>query len=211
MIDQKRFMYFLVFAVLTVGLGLASGCSESDSHAGVASKKKLPKQTFHRPKTGSQAVTRMKQLVEAIAAQESLPAPIEYSVREVIHGTGASAHSHYYLIGDDGKSIDEDHTEDDSSEIRHEVQVDALTEFYDIVRWLPKTAAMGSLEKKQWDAINGISKEMVNEMSIFDSEKTTLEQKRELVRENSKQFNDWIGEIESNFGTPSSETDGNQE
>ena len=208
MIDQKRFMCFLMLAILTVGLGLTSGCAESGSSGGVAS---LPKQTFHRPETGDQAVTRMKQLVEAIVAQDSLPAPIEYSVREVIHGTGASAHSHYYLIGEDGQSIDEDHTEADSSEVRHEVQVDALTEFYDIVRWLPKTAALGSLKKKQWDAINGISKEMVSVMSIFDSDETTEEQKRDLVRENSQQFTDWIGQIESNFGTQSSKPDGNQE
>lgn len=94
--------------------------------------------------------------------------------------------------------------------MRHEVQVDALTELYDIARWLPKTAALASLEKKQWDAVNGVSKEMVNVMSIFDSEKATAEEKRELVRSNSDQFHDWIGQIESNFSTKSSETNGNQ-
>lgn len=211
MVDQKQFKFFLAFTVLSLGLGLALGCVDQSS-TGVASKKKLPKMAFHRPETGGQAVTRLKELVEAITSEGSLPDPIEYSVREVIHGTGASGHSHYYLIKEGQEPVDDDHGHGDieSSEVRHEVQVDALTELYDIARWLPKTAALASLEKKQWDAVNGVSKEMVNVMSIFDSEKATAEEKRELVRSNSDQFHDWIGQIESNFSTKSSETNGNQ-
>ena len=133
-------------------------------------------------------------------------------MREVIHGTGATGHSHYYLIKEGQQPEDDDHGHGDleSSEVRHEVQVDALTELYDIARWLPKTAALASLEKKQWDAVNGVSKEMVSMMSIFDSKKATAEEKRELVRSNSAQFHDWIGQIESNFGAPPSKTNGKQ-
>ena len=210
MIDQKQFKYFMAFTILAVGFGLALGCGDGSS---AASKKKLPKMAFHRPETGGQAVTRLKELVEAITAEGSLPAPIEYKVREVIHGTGATAHSHYYLHKEGQQPEDDDHGHGDieSSEVLHDVQVDALTEFYDISRWLPKTAALASLEKQKWDAVNGISKEMVAAMSIFESDETTDQQKRELVRSKSGQFNDWIGQLESNFGTQSSETNGNQE
>jgi len=203
-IDQKQFNFFLAFTILAIGLGMVLGCvDQSGSPAGVASKKKLPKMAFHRPETGAQAVARMKELVEAITSEDPLPAPIEYSVLEVIHGSGATGHSHYYLIkeGQEPGADDHGHADLESSEVRHEVQVDALTELYDIARWLPKTAALASLKKQQWDTVNGISKELVNTMSIFESEKSTAQEKRELVCSNADQLNDWIAQIESNFGT----------
>jgi len=210
--NQKQFKCLTLFAVLMAGLGWASGCVESGSSAGVATQKKLPKLFYHCPESGDEAITRMKELVDGLVAEGEVPAPIEYTVREVIHGTGASGHSHYYLIKDGVQQTEDDeeehHGDIESSEVMHTVQVDAFTELYDVVQWLPKMALKEHLGKQQWVATKKISDEMLDAMSIFDEKKTTAEQKRELIRSKSKQFSDWVEQVESQFGTASSKTAG---
>ena len=192
---QKSTLRLFAGLMLAAAISIATGCANKQ-----ADKKKLPKLDYHRPVAIQVAVDRMRELVAAIVSEDPLPAPIEYSVKEVIHGTGASSHSHYYLISEDGDEHEEadDHGHEDmeSSEVRHEVQIDALTEFYDIVRWLPDVATREKLEKERWNAVNKVSKEMTGAIELLRDSDATEVKKRELVRTKSEQIQKWIDSIE---------------
>ena len=79
-------------------LCLIAGCHETktdDSNLVVANT--LPKLDFHRPKTLADAVGRLRQIHDAVTADEPLPKPLEFDVLEVVHGTGAGAVSYTHL------------------------------------------------------------------------------------------------------------------
>lgn len=194
--------------VTLVCLAVTLGCSGQSDNAASSSNSKLPKLTFHRPPTGSDAINRIKELVHSVRADQALPEDRKFQVREVIHGSGASAHSHYYLVkdnsaGDHSESHDDhddhdDHEHMESSEKRHEVSVDVFTELYDIARWLPKIAAKGDLAEEQWTAVKSVSDEMLSTVGDLAGDQST-DKKRELVRENSENFDRWCSQLETAF------------
>lgn len=212
-VRMKFAAYVLAFACCLACFSV--GCSQdesaesstadlSDSASGT---KGLPKLNLHRPKTCADAVVRLKSLVKDIAGDGPFPEPLKLRVREVIHGTGAAAHSHYYLVDENGQQEEEEedgHEHMESSEKFHDVEVPAYTETVDLAQWLPHLAADADINEATWNDIRSISKEIVNAMRSIE-EKSSEEEKRMAFRENLSQFDGWISKLEQGLGM-SSET-----
>jgi hypothetical protein len=193
-----------ILGLLCFGLAAGSGCNDPSSTSQSAeteeAETELPKLLLHLPKTGTQAVDRMKELVAGLTAEGSLPAPYVYTVREIIHGSGASAHSHYYRENPNEEAPNFDHDDHDdhemeSSEKTHEVSVDPLEELRDLAYGIPKIAAKGDIDESGFNTIRKVSKEMTGLLGRHN-DKTPLEEKREQIRAASDQFEAWIAKIE---------------
>lgn len=188
--ESSFYQTLLLCAVSVAALVFISGCNSpvvGDSET--AGEKKLPKMKFHKPKSFDVAVSRLEELHGAVMAEGDLPAPKVFDVVEVVHGTGAGAHSHYHLA-------DEDHDHDGhghvtSSEKTHEVEVDAVTELVDIVRWLPKIAGDGDMEKETWEQVKSESKKLSSELEqIADS--MALSEKRTALQKFDSQLSGFV-------------------
>ena len=133
----------VILLVVVITGWLSPGCNKSDSVTGESNlPSELPKFDFHKPETLDIAVSRLREINEAVVSDVPLPKPRKYEVLEIIHGSGASAHSHYYLAGAQREEHDEhEHEPMKEEEKTHQIEVDIFTEFYDIARWLPKIAA----------------------------------------------------------------------
>ena len=176
----------------------------ADSAGSGGDSKKLPKLNLHRPKTVEAAVVRLSSLVDSVAADGEFPSPLKYSVREVIHGTGAAAHSHYYLVDENGKQVEEDdeepgHEHIESAEKLHEVEVEPYTEMVDLAQWLPHLAADADINEETWNEVRSISKEFVDALRSMDDSSSESE-KRDAFRAKATQFRDWIAKLESGLG-----------
>lgn len=200
------------FGLLCLGLSASCGCNEPASSSQATSAEEaeteLPKLLLHLPKTGTQAVARMKELVAGLTAEGSLPDPYVYTVREIIHGSGPSAHSHYYRDKGDGKvpnfhEDDHDDHEMESDEKTHEVSVDPLEELRDLAYGIPKIAAKGDIDEAGWNTISKVSKEMTNLLGRH-SDETPVEEKRQQIRAAADQFDAWISKIENCVSADSS-------
>ncbi|MEM9412177.1 MAG: hypothetical protein AAGA30_13760 [Planctomycetota bacterium] len=156
----------LVFSLAIIPVVLAMlGCNFGDSVSdGESSKVGLPKLDFHRPKSIELASQRLGELHTSLVSDSDLPKPRRFTIKEVIHGTGASAHSHYYRITDDKEtSLDDPHDGHDNmkSQIRmHDLDIDVFTELIDIAHWMPKIAAESDIDKVTWDQIKKLSAEL---------------------------------------------------
>lgn len=158
--------------VLIVFVSLASGCqspvAQPDQETGTT-ESSLPKMKFHKPRTFTQAVKRLREMHQILLADGELPPPRTFRILEVIHGEGVSAHSHYYLLGKDGdpdskEAIGDEH-EDDHEEMKeerktHEIEIPLETEFVDLAKWLPNLAAATDLEEQAWNSVSEISSQL---------------------------------------------------
>lgn len=154
----------LVVLVVTTVFCLGCGNSDQEKQTTKQTERKLPKLKFHRPKTLTAAVERLTKIQKDLESSDQIPAPAKFTVIELIHGTGASAHSHYNLAkpssSDPTAEEDhDDHHEDmESSEVIHEIEIDVFTEFTDVLGWLPKIAAAAEVDESNWLKINKSSK-----------------------------------------------------
>lgn len=120
---RRRLLVFM--GMVGTALAIASsGCDqspESNSDSGDSQSAQMPKMKFHRPDDFKSAVARLSDIAQKIHSDDPLPEPLRFKVLEVIHGTGVSAHSHYYLADshddDDGH---EEHGHDDHDEHGHD-------------------------------------------------------------------------------------------
>jgi hypothetical protein len=200
---------------------LLTGCDQvrQSNQSGSASEtrdgksRQFPKLSLHRPKSCVAAITRMKSLVSGIANQAPLPQSLKYRVREVIHGTGAAAHSHYYRINEDGQQIgddqDEDHEDMESSEKQHQVEVDPYTELVDIARWLPRIAADADIDEKTWDDVKTTSRQIVDVLRPIQDQPSG-EKKREMFRSQRGDIARWIKQLEKGLSLDSENLDSPQ-
>ena len=146
---------------------------------------------FHKPKELKTAVSRMRELHDAITSSEPLPEPIEYQIKEVVHGTGASGHSHYYLRDHESSSSepehdeteDHDHDHETSDEKIHDVKVDAFVELKDLAKWLPKIASDSNMAESEWSKVNDISKQMTPMLSEIVKQSTDNDKRRASYRD----------------------------
>jgi len=145
----------------------------------------------------------MKELIAGFAADGPLPEPFVYTVREVIHGSGRLAHSHYYRENpnEEAPNFDHsDHADMESNEKLHEVSVAPLEELRDLAFGIPKIAAKGNIDETSWETVNKISKEMT-ELLGRHNDKTTLQEKRQQIKSHSKQFEAWIATIDQSLNS----------
>jgi hypothetical protein len=175
--------HLLVTTVLVCMMPLAIiGCDAGPDNTNTSSnnsetvKDRTPKTfSFHRPESYENAMSRIRELHEAISSSDPMPDPIEYQVKEVVHGEGPSGHSHFYFHDPaaesqedfephdkdpfTGEAVGEDgHVTTDENII--DVKVDPFSELRDIMRWLPKIASGGDMPEAKWDQVNDISKEL---------------------------------------------------
>ena len=181
--------------MLAITLLAFIGCEKQASKNSPASNsqsvKSLPASalSFHKPKDMKTAVDRMRELHDAITGDEAMPDSIEYQIQEVIHGTGASGHSHYYLYDPDNSSSeadhhdeegeDHDHAHETSDEKIHNVTINAFVELRDLAKWLPNIAAESDMPESEWSKVNDASKKMTP-MLIEIVEQSTDEKERRV-------------------------------
>ncbi len=211
-----RRLNFALRAVACVAALLIAGCDRTGQTEGEASRNetaqnhphKPPKLSLHRPKTCEEAVLRMRELVGGIAADGPLPQPLKYKIREVIHGTGASAHSHFYRIDEDeahdAHSEDDDHGHEhmESSEKQYEAEVEPYTELTDIARWLPRIAADADTDEKTWNEVKATSQDIVDALRSCERASPEAE-KRAAFRSNRDRFDGWMKQLEISLGIDS--------
>ncbi len=184
----------VVAALMASSLFWAAGCGDAVTANGDAGQKSgsgLPNERFHRPAKLEVALPRLRQLHDAIVAEGELPAPIVIKVAELVHGTGASAHSHFHLAGEyDG------HHEEGEEEKIHQYEVDAIQELEDIVGWLPRIAGSSDLKEKQWKRLKELSTAFESDIEAAFGSATDLQEKRKAYRSIDKKSNDHIEAIE---------------
>ena len=189
---------FSLVIIALVGLPI-TGCNNSSSVSSENNKStELPKFDFHKPKTLSLAVNRMRQLHDAITSNEQLPAPVKYGVREVIHGEGANAHSHYYHADAERKEMDDHgHEPMKEEEKSHQIEIDVFTEFHDIARWLPKiAAATDGVEAETFNSVSNVATELL-ELSKESMQADSNESERRKSFRASTELNGLIEKLES--------------
>lgn len=212
---QPIVMMAVVFSIIPLTF---AGCPRSDSLAPTNSKSEtnqtLPASAmrFHKPKELKDAVGRMKQLHDAMISNASLPQPIEYQVKEVIHGTGASGHSHYYLhepeaspaSGNDENTLfdysdatgHDDHDHETTGEKIHDVTIDPFVELKDLAKWLPKIASDSSMGESEWTQVNATSKQLTPMLNTIIQQSADNEKRRGLYREQATKFSGHLVTLE---------------
>jgi len=168
MINLKTiFATILLVACVTSMTMVLPGCgSPKDQMVSIADQLKARQRglKFHRPKSLDEATTRLSEIHESVNGDGDLPAMRKFDYVEVIHGKGASAHSHYYSADSFDSAMEHDeegHEEEEQETIeRHTAEVDFRTEFADIVRWLPDIAAASDLGKADWQSVSDASKKL---------------------------------------------------
>jgi len=198
-----------VFAIiLTSCLALGSGC-DSGSASQTApkdgqAKGGLPNFQFHQPKKLEVALTRIRELHDAMLAEAPLPDPSVFKVVELIHGTGSAAHSHYHLADEsyDG------HREEDEKQKVHDYKVDAVQELTDLIGWLPRIAGKSDLSEKDWDRLRDISRAFDDKLETAFAEAKDADEKREAYKSVSDEASGYVDSIEKLVTRGLSKNDG---
>ena len=175
---MKYFMPTTIFSSFLL-LAVLSGCNnptQSTSESKPAADSG-PNLSFCRPKKLSVAIARLQEMHESLMADGDFPSPVKVDYVEVIHGTGPSGHSHYYLAADyeaqeDGHSEHEGHHHEDEA-IKHSVlEVDLRSELANIVSWLPDLAAKSDLGESDWKTVSAVSNNFKEMLAAIPSDST---------------------------------------
>jgi len=206
-----------VTCALLVGCNTASQPASSDQEKSSAKGKDMqPKLSLHKPKTFPNAITRLKQMHEALLEDGEFPAPTTVHYVEVIHGTGASGHSHYYSAADyeankgEGEE-DHDHYPGEHDHEEHEtvkqrsMEVDLRTELTDVVRWLPDIAAKSDLNETAWNSVDSISGRLTEIINAIEADAAD-DSFRATWKLKSKEIDSMLGELQSHVATSSGES-----
>ncbi|MEM7456545.1 MAG: hypothetical protein AAF456_19525 [Planctomycetota bacterium] len=194
----KRAFQHVVFGVLAIAIVVlpAAGCNtDSSQQDNGQESSSLPKQSFHKPDGFAAAVDRLKEIAAAVQSDDELPPPIQFKIREVIHGSGAGAHSHFYLA-DEEQRDDHGHTHEESSEKLHDLEVDVFTELKDIVKWLPEIAGDGDMEESAWNQVNEISTSF-GELLENAVDGKSEDQLRDAINSEEQSINEFIDRLSS--------------
>ena len=155
-----------LFVVATLLVGCNGNSRQADSNQKKAVSSSHPK--LYKPKTFSAATQRLKQIHESLVADGDFPDPVKVEYVEVLHGQGASAHSHFYSAASyqankNGHGHDDHsdgHSEVDERVKHHSMEVGLRTELADIIIWLPKIAAKSNLSEADWISVDSISSQL---------------------------------------------------
>jgi len=165
--------HLIVTAALVCMISLMFiGCDSagtSASNSGQAKKKSARTFTFHKPAQYKTAISRIRELHDAINGSDPLPDPIEYQVQEIVHGTGPGAHSHFYIY-DPTETEEPDFGEEGEHETTDkriiDVKVDPIVELKDVVRWLPKMR-FSKVQLKAKNFVPAIKKKLIHSPATF--------------------------------------------
>jgi hypothetical protein len=192
---------FLAICVILAGCGESQ---QSDSDQNGSSKKNAdsdthPNLSLHKPKSLSVAVLRLKEMHEALVADGDFPAPKTIKYVEVIHGQGASGHSHFYSAADyeanGGDEHDDDHEEEHEKVEHRSMEIDLRTELTDITGWLPDIAADSNLNETEWNSVEAISDRLSKIIGTIAADESDSSF-RESWKLKSKEVESMLGDLE---------------
>ena len=190
----------LMMGALLVGCDTATQQADSNQGESIKGKNSQPNLLLHKPKTFAIAVQRLKQIDESLLADGDFPAPTTIKYVEVIHGTGASGHSHYYTAesydAHGGEDEHDDHHEEDETVKRRSVEIDTRTELTDITRWLPDIAAKSSLNENGWKSVKSISNRLTEIIDSISADASD-EAFREAWKLKSKEIEPMLDELDT--------------
>ena len=178
----------LPLKILVVGVAVTLstvllGCEQSGSQQTAVKKDKpIPKQRFHLPKAYPKGVARIRELFDAVNGEGELPEPISYQVLEIMHGTGAAAHSHYHLLKDSKDQTFEDDGHVTMGEKTHKITVDWSSELSDLAKWLPKIAVGGDMNEQNWLKVKDLSEKLSSELETAFKDANDEQSKRESLK-----------------------------
>lgn len=206
LLNGSRFLLAVFVCLVSFALiGCVDPSSEASSTDGSQSVKKssLPYFSFHKPKEIKVAVARIRELHAAITSSDPLPEPIFYQVKEVVHGSGPSGHSHYYLhdpetAKKDGAVPDGAHEDGHvtTGEHIHDVTIEPMAELKDLMRWLPKIASNGDMPESEWVKVNQISKELSLQLVEILEQSDDNEKRRSNYREAAASWESQLSTLE---------------
>ena len=189
---------------------LLTGC-DAESQQGKSSQENSdsashsqPKLSLHKPKEFSAAVQRLCQMHESLIGDGDFPAPITIPYVEVIHGEGASGHSHYYSASEYeamGEKTEHDgfpgeHSEEDEKVKERSMEIDLRTELTDVARWLPEIAAKSNLNEADWNSVKSISNRLTSVIEAIASDSTDASF-RESWKQKSKEAEAILNELQT--------------
>ena len=123
---------------------------------------------------------------------------VQFSVVEVIHGEGQSAHSHYYLESKWDPDAEDHHHEGMKTTIeKHKLEVDAFTEMTDIVSWTPNIAAASELSEDDWNTVNKTCQSMEKLLESEWKNAKADSEKRAAYKKVATEFESHISQLES--------------
>ena len=193
-----KLVSYCLLALLLIATGCNNAGSESETGAEQVSQGGLPKLNLHKPDSLAAAAERLETLIAALSSDGPVPEGKQLRVLEVIHGTGSSAHSHYYLANDEGEAIT-DHGHDDHEDMEeeqkiHDVVIDPFTELVDIARWLPDIAGDGDLPREAWTKVNKAAGEMQKILDQMPSGDTSA--KKSFVQKKSSELKELLSGVQ---------------
>lgn len=189
-------MIVITMCFITIGCNTDASGVATGNGSGEAGTKKVPSFTFHKPKELSTAISRVRELHDAITGNDPLPSPIEYQVKEIVHGEGESGHSHYFLHDEDTDESAADDGDVTTGENIHSVSIEPIEEQKDLIRWLPKIASAGDMAEAQWTQVNDISKQMTPQLYAIIEASTDQDKQRDSYREHADSFSKQISALE---------------
>ena len=193
-------IYLLVMGALLMGCDTATQQANSNQGAAIKEKDSQPNLSLHKPKTFAIAVQRLKQLDESLLADGDFPAPSTIKYVEVIHGTGASGHSHYYTAesydAHGGEDKHDDHHEEDETVKRRSVEIGLRREVTDIAGWLPDIAAQSNLNESGWNSVKFISSQLAEIIDSIPADASD-ETFRESWKLKSKEIKPMLNELQT--------------
>lgn len=188
---MREFNLFIGLVLFTVCLSISVGCETGTAETESASG--LPKLKFHKPADFPTAVARMGEIMDAIESDQAELETKTFKVLEVVHGTGSSAHSHFYLADSDEEH--DDHGHETSEEKTHDVEVDMFTELVDIVRWLPDVAGDSDMNQANWNKVTDGSSSLGNILKRTTG--ASHEETRGKIQSESKIIRELLSELKS--------------
>lgn len=196
--------HFRAFSFSALLIALVCGCGTTETPSAESTvAKPVPKQRFHLPKTYPKGVARIRELFDVVSGEGELPEPISYQVREIIHGTGAAAHSHFHLLENTNNEdqVFDDDGHETTGEKTHTIVVDWSTELSDLALRLPKIAVGGDIDEQTWVKVRDLSSTLSEEFEALSSHSTD-ETRRDSIRKKSKVLEQLIVKLESYLTQP---------
>ena len=198
-----------ILALLIVFAGCGDPKTETESSNAPPVKGELPKLRFHKPKEFGLAIKRLQEAHEVLMSEDPIPAPIQFKILEVVHGTGSSAHSHYYLA--DGEIEEDEHEEPVvTTEFLHDLEIDLFTEINDISKWLPIIAGDTSLSETDWNQVKNQSEALVDHLFGTQNDALSDDEKRAAYQKEAakiKPILDTLSELSSKLPPGDDESD----
>jgi len=187
-----------VVGVTVALLCLLLGCDQSGRQPTAVKKEKpIPKQRFHLPKTYPKGVARIRELFDAANGEGNLPEPISYQVLEILHGTGAAAHSHFHLLKDSKEQNFDDDGHVKMGEKTHEITVEWSSELSDLAKWLPKIAVGGDMNEQNWLKVRDLSATLSSELETAFKDANDELSKRESLKQRGESIAKIIEQLET--------------